>query len=43
MILKVDTNKVKNDVLNANYSFHGKDCGVPVVDIYLEQNLDLGN
>jgi len=35
IVLKVgDMNKVKNDVRNVKYSYSGKGCGVPAVDVY---------
>jgi hypothetical protein len=34
-VLKVeDMNKVKNDVRNVKYSYSGKGCGAPAVDVY---------
>jgi hypothetical protein len=34
IVLRVeDMNKVKNDVLNVNYSLNGMVCGVLVVDV----------
>lgn len=38
-----DMNWDKRDAPNVNYSSIGKACGVLVVDVYLEQNLEQKN
>ncbi len=43
VLMAVDMNWDKRDVLNVNCSSLGKDYGVLVVDVYLEPNLGLKN